>query len=136
MASHTNRAAKRVVERTANDIIERVGKGLQAQMENQQEQIDLLTTQLAESHLRLRFVMDHFKFERTVPSQIIGAPAEITTATLYDLYLHQREAFMERMLAETESDHASGTPAPADAGPEASNPDHEPGLALYPRRVN
>lgn len=71
------------------------------------EQGELLREQVAEMNLRVRFVMDYFKFAKNAPgSQLTdaqGHPLKPQIHTLFDIFAMQREAYTEQLMLEIET---------------------------------
>lgn len=71
------------------------------------EQGELLREQVAEMNLRVRFVMDHFKFAKSSPASQLtdanGQPLKPETYTLFDIFVMRREAYTEQLMLEIET---------------------------------
>lgn len=69
----------------------------------QQVVVDAYLGQLAEINLRVRFVMDHFKFSKgaTIAGPD-GRPLDVEVRSLYELYLLNRTQFMLQMERDNE----------------------------------
>lgn len=112
-----------------------LAKGFEEFLAEHQAVIDNLLDQQAECNLRLLFIMQYFKFGKTIPSPIIGAEPTTIKTTLYDIFMEQREPFeqalhkriaderdkIEQLRAKADDERARGIipseePAPAQSG--------------------
>lgn len=92
-------------------------------LESLAEQFEQILAAQSELHLRVRYIMAHFKFRRDSP--ILGAPGATQAISLFELYLKDRPAFLAALTEESnesvraeEVRRGAGTDADANtAGP-------------------
>ncbi len=134
--------ASRVASVTYNELYKAIAMLGQLQ-KKQHAELELLAEHLSEVSLRVRYIMQHFKFEKG--SRMLGLdgmPIVGEIATLFDRYNAERDRFLASLAQElmphdqaadsdagTESRGASGTPV-------AANGTAAAGVASGPRLVH
>lgn len=108
--------AQRVRDVTYNELYQSI-VALGRLQQKQHHELQLLADNLAEISLRVRYIMQHFKFARG--AKIVGADGREVigeVATLFDLYMKEREPFLASLSRELHDAASADSNAGAESG--------------------
>lgn len=116
------------------DVLKKDVLMLAALSKKQHDEITELINQIGEVNLRVRFVMEMFKYEKG--SRVVGpdgAPVDVEVTSMYGLYMRDRERFLAALLRGVDDGQATGTHGEGQAAATGTGPaPGRPALALVP----